>query len=493
MRPTPARLCLIVGVLAGASASGAEPARVESAWPFFYRMESPGRTEWEVLGPLGFYRKGPEAATYGLRPLFSAHDEARPRKSVWHVLYPLAYFREDPRAKRHFVFPLYYHQERVATDGRRVSVTVLFPLFWWGRSGGRPWFFVLFVGGTSRGLMGRDKVDYAGFTYIRERTGDYVIHHFLWPFFSIGRGGGRRSLRIWPFYGRAEQEGKWWNGYVLWPFFTYGQREAGHNKSAASFFSFWPLYGQSRARDGSGGSTQVLWPFFYYAWGKHKSYREWKLPFPFVVGKRTDDVQTFNLWPLYGHRRAKAGADTYFLWPLFHASKVRTKRSRYDDLKVFPLFTRVSRSDARKASHRSYWLLWPLWRSRSQEEKDERQAEANSLQLAWFANSEGFDRDYNALLGLFEHQAAPDGRRSTRLLWRLFRSERGPGWRHLQFGPLASWTRRRGLTKMSYLLGLVQTGTNHGRRGWRVFFVPFGASLCTPRNPGAEGDPSGRK
>ena len=137
-------------------------------------------------------------------------------------------------------------------------------------------------------------------------------------------------------------------------------------------------------------------------------------------------------------------------------------------------------------------MVWPLWRWRSQAAAGERQAAGNGLQFAWFANSAGYDRAYNALLGLVEHEARADGRGGTRLLWRLFRSERGPGWRHVQVGPLASWTRGGGLTKASYLLGLVQTGRNQGKRGWRIFFVPFGASLRAPREPGVEGDAGGR-
>jgi len=488
VRPTPAKLAPILCGLHLAVAGGAEPPRVEALWPLAYYARGAEATELELLGPLGFYRDGPDATAWGLRPLATWRRDKRGGRSWLHVVYPLGSFRSGAKGHRHFVFPVYYDERREAPGGKPWSATVVFPLVWWGRHPEEgSWFFVLFVGGTAKGLLGKDEIVYGGFTYIKERTGDYVVRHYVWPLVSIGRGGGRRVLRVWPFYGRAEQEGQWWNGYVLWPFVTYGERESAKGKAAASFVSLWPLVGWSRARDGSGASWQALWPLFFYAWGTHKGYREWRLPLPFVVGKRTDDVQAWNLWPLFGRRRTRAGTESYYLWPLVHHSRVRTKRQERTDLKVFPLFSRVVRSDAKAGTRRSYWLLYPLLRWRSAEAGGEREVAGNGLQLAWVADSAGFDRSYNALLGLFEHARARDGRRATRLLWRAFRSERGPGWRYVQLGPLASWTRGGGLTKSSYLLGLVQTGRRNGRRGWRILYVPFGASLSRSAGAADEG------
>jgi len=487
VQPTLAKYALLLALLPGVAASAAECPRILSFWPLFHYKKEATRTELEVLGPLFFYQKGPEATTYGLRPLFSFRHEAESQKKVWHFLYPLSYFRSEPQATSQYVFLVYTHYRRIAPNGRPASATFVWPLVWWGESpkGGR-WLYSPLVGGTLKGLFGADEIVYHSITHIRTRTGDYVTHHYLWPLFTSSRGPDRRVLRIWPFYGYGKREGRWWSGFVLWPFFTYGQREASEHKSAADYFCFFPFFGRARARDGRSGSYQVLWPLFYYAWNERKNFREWRMPFPIHMGKRSDDVQTLNLWPFWGRRRYKTGTDTYVLWPLIHTSRVRSKNTRRDTLRVFPFFTRVSSENKKRSTRRSYWAFWPLWRSRSRQAGDERWGDANSIQLAWFRDSEAFDRNYNALFGLFEHEARRDGRRSTHLLWRLLRWERGPGWRRFQLGPLASWSRSDGLTRASFMLGLVQTGTRDGKRGWRIFFVPFGARLSEPSHPPAE-------
>ena len=488
MERMPAKPVLLFGLLFGPCAAAAESPDIQSAWPFFYYSKGPERTEFEGLGPLLFYQNGPEGRSYGLRPLFGFRHEAEADRSFWQVLYPLSYFRREGQAAHDFFFPVYFHYRATGPDGRPVHATVVFPLAAWGRSAkGGPWASSPLLGGTLHGFLGADKFSYLANLYIRMRTGDYVTYHVLWPFFTWSHGPGRRAIRIWPLFGSAEKEGHWRNGYVLWPLFNYGTREASEAKNAADYFCFYPFFGRSRGRDGRSGSYLALWPFFYYGWNDHKHLREWSAPFPLFYGKSTDDSQEINVWPFWGRRTTKAGAETKLLASLIRHSSVRTSNARIETLSIYPLFGYARSEDAKRGARRSFWLLWPLVRSRSRQAGDERWGDANSLQLAWFQYPGDFDRNYNALLGLFEHERTRDGRRSTRLLWRLFRSESGPGWRHVQLGPLASWHRSPRLTRASFLLGLLQTGKRDGKRGWRVFYVPFGAPLIPPGGERAHG------
>ena len=477
------RALLVVALLV--PGSGRAAARDVCLWPVYAYSADGKRVDVQALGPLAFYRSDPSATSLGLRPLFTSHTEHAAQKSTVQFLYPISYFRREPQARRQFVLPLYFHYRHLAADGRPVSATVLFPLLWFGESPTEgPWFFVPFVGGVAKGLLGQDEWVHASLLYNRLRSGDFVVHHVLWPFVTWASDGkGHTALRLWPLYGRAEEKGQWWNGYVLWPFVTYGRREAGKHKDAADYWMLFPLYGQARGREGHNGSANVLGPFFYYAWNHRTGYREWRMPWPLIVGSKGQGQHTFNLWPLFGRRSWKAGSDTFALWPLVHATRVRTRKTRTDDLKIFPLFTRTRRATGGGKSERSFTLLWPLWRSRARREGDTWTRSANSLQFAWFHNSESFDRTFNPLLGLVEHEADSEGRRATRLLWRLLRFERGPRRRLVQLGPLASWSRSGSLTRASFMLGLVQTGTRDGKRGWRIFYVPFGASLSQDSTP----------
>ncbi|MFP4055345.1 MAG: hypothetical protein ACLF0G_00575 [Candidatus Brocadiia bacterium] len=490
MRSSSAKLLPLALACLCLPACGPSP-RVRSHWPFLYVHREGERSHVEALGPLVYVHRRPEGTSYGVRPLFRVERDAEAGSSLWHVLYPLSYWRFQPGSTLQYAFPLYYRYARPAPGEGRASATVLFPLLWWGHhpSEGR-WLFVFPLGGTAKGLLGQDEIAFAGPFYVRMRRGGYASRHVLWPFFSWGRGAGRRSVRLWPFYGWGEEEGRWRNGFVLWPFLTYGRRR-GEEGGAADYFFLWPLFGRARARDGESGSVQVLWPFCFYAWNRRSGYREWDMPFPFVRGKRAGEVRTLNVWPLFGQRVYPAGRDTFFLWPLLHLSKVRTEDAQRDRLELFPLFTRVHSKDAERESERSFWLLWPLWRWRGERRGEERRAAANSLQFAWFKWPRGFDRAFNPLLGLVEHEAE-EGRSSTALLWRCVRWERGPGWRWVQLGPLVSWGRRGRLTRLSFLLGSVQTWARDGARGWRVLFLPLGAPAAEAPGPEGEDDAGGR-
>jgi hypothetical protein len=479
---------LLLGLLASCPAAAAEPPKSLNLWPFYFHQKAGDRTDLEVLGPLYYREKTPDRLSYGVRPFYLYRHENQPPKTFSSVLYPLGTFRREPEYHRSFFFPFYFHDWRIAPNGKPASATVYFPFYWTGESPtlGR-WRYILLWGGTFRGLFGADEIDYYSVFYIRQRTGDIVTRHYGWPIYSEQRGPGRWGVRVFPFYGYHEQEGRWSNGYVLWPLFTYGRREASLGKEAARYFWLFPFYGRARSFDGNSGSVEVLWPLFNYAWNDRTHYRAWKLPFPFYSGSRTDDVQTTNIWPFWGRRQWKGGSETYILGPLVYWAKVRAANMRRDELKVFPFFTHLSRTEPKRDLRYSYWLVWPFWRSRTAQEGDRWESMANSAQLSFFGESEEFDRNYNALLGLYEHKAASDGWRATSALLGLYRSESAPGWRAASVGPFASWSSGGGLTRASFLLGLVQTGTREGRRGWRIFSIPLGASLTPNQHPPADG------
>jgi len=486
----------ILGLLVLATASGAvaaEPPAIESVWPLFYRARSAERTDFEGLGPLLYYQRGPEGTTYGARPLFCVgHDVAADRHTL-QILYPLATFRREKDARRAFVFPFYFHERYTAPNGRRAGATAFFPFLWWGQSAkGRSWISSPFLGGTFHGLLGSDEFTYAAMLYVRLRMGDTVHQHILPPLFSWSRGPGHRGLRIFPFFGRTEREGQWRNGYIFWPFFTYGSREDTKQKKGADYVCSWPFFGRSSSRDGRSGSLLVLWPFYYRGWNEHKNQREWSAPFPFFFGKHSDELDEVNVWPFFSRTKTQATSQTSLLAGIVRSARVRTKNTSIDTLSVYPLFGSARTEDRRRASKHSFWMVWPLARARSRQEGTQTWGDANAFQFAWMKFPEDFDRNYNALMGLFEHARARDGRRATFLFWRLFRSEGGPGWSHVQLGPFASWQRAPGLTRASFLLGLFQTGKQEGRRGWRIFHVPFGAPLTPPGKRPSEGEPRAR-
>lgn len=478
-------LLLLPSVLChlAAGLGAAEPPAIESAWPFFYWRHDPARTELDFLGPLGFYARTTQGTSYGLRPFLDAGHEAETQRSHLHILYPIATFRSGPQSTWHFVFPFYFHTSWVAANDKPVRATVLFPLFWWGTSPTEgPWFAILFVGGTFKGLFGADRVDYNGFTYTRIRTGQDITEHILAPFGTRWRGPNKTGWRIWPFYCTVERKGHWRNGYVMWPLFCYGSREGTETKDAADYVASWPLFGRSRGRDGQSGSLQLLGPLFYHAWNHRSGFSHWQLLWPLFSTKSGKGIRELDLWPFWGRSQAGARTETRLLGGIIRIGRLDTNSASLRECRVYPLFTHLVTEDKRRSSRRSFWQLWPLFRARSRQEGEARWSDANALQLGWMANPEDADRAYNALLGLYEHQRTRDGESGTRLLWRSFRTERGASWRYTQLGPLASWQTAPNLTRASFLLGLFQAGRRDGRLGGRLFYlVPFGAPLSRPQ------------
>ena len=64
-------------------------------------------------------------------------------------------------------------------------------------------------------------------------------------------------------------------------------------------------------------------------------------------------------------------------------------------------------------------------------------------------------------------------RRSTRLLWRLYRHDRGPDSRRVQLGPLAGYRREGDAWRVNALFGLLEYGRVGGGRHVRLFYVPL--------------------
>jgi len=480
----PLLVCTLALLGAGMALQAAEAPQpekgleVQDFWPFYSRIQDERRTETQIVGPFGFANAEGGRTESGIRPLYAVVREPARDLRILHVLYPFSFFRTEGDASLRYAFPFHVGYSRPHANKEPVGGSSILGLIWYGtHPSGGPWFFIFPLGGVGRGLLGFDECLFALNLYIRFRIGDYTMHHCLWPFFGFSKGPNRRALRLWPLYGRAEHEGKWVNGYWLWPFYTWGRREGNANKPAGSQWYLFPLFGRSRSRDGASGSRQVLWPFFFYGWNTETGYREWDMPWPFITGRHTKDLKTTNFWPFYGQRVYGAGADRFYLWPFFHTSRVRARTTQRDTVGIFPFFKYSARVNESMQQNRRYWMLWPLWRSRSRTTEKGPVADANSLQLAWFRFSEGFDRTFNALFGLYRHNLRADGRKTTAWLWEMFRYDRGPGGSFLRLWPLGSWVRSPGLTRSSYLLGLVQTGRREGRRGWRILFIPFGARL----------------
>ncbi len=77
----------------------------------------------------------------------------------------------------------------------------------------------------------------------------------------------------------------------------------------------------------------MLWPFFNWIDDRDKKYREWELPFPFVVVARGPGKTTTRVFPLYSRAHNDTTESDFYLWPIygckrFHGTTLDWERTR---------------------------------------------------------------------------------------------------------------------------------------------------------------------
>lgn len=280
-----ALLPALSAVLLAAAAGGAEPAgRALDLWPLVVRDARmvAGRATTRIGGPLFERWRTPGEEGWTLRPLAAGLEE--PGQETLEFLYPLGAWSRSADGDRLRLTPLLDRVERPEEEGGKRGWT--FGLAFGGRTDEGEGYFGLFpLGGVAKKRFGLERLDFWLFPlFARSRDpSGYTKTHLLWPFVSFGSGGGRRSLRIWPFYGHDVREGEFERRFALWPFVHWRTERVGdptleqralfvlpfygrtERPQARSRFVLGPLY--MRAENDLTGATQtdVLWPFLRFA------------------------------------------------------------------------------------------------------------------------------------------------------------------------------------------------------------------------------------
>ncbi|RME95554.1 MAG: hypothetical protein D6766_02995 [Verrucomicrobia bacterium] len=440
----------------GAAAEGLGP----DEWPPADRLEDPAVVSRIARG-------------LTLAPLFSWRHRPEVDARFFEFLYPVVTYARYGTESRFQIFQVLSFSGGRTQQGARDRTWTVFPFFFLRHSEDPNRRYAAFwpVYGRLQNRLFRDETRFVLWPlYVQTRKRDVVTDNYLVPFVHVRHGDGLKGWQVWPFYGRetkaltwvtnatgqAEAVGGHEKQFVLWPF--YGRAELGlgttnevHQRALLPFYSaldspartsrtwLWP-FGLSRTEDRAIGyrQTALLWPVFIRARGP---------------GKHED-----RFWPFYGETRYAEWTSRFILWPLWRQRRIeRDPLRRETDQFGLVLYRRtVSRREDTGTENRLL-SLWPLY-VRKTDANGRTWAQAPAPLTALLPNNDKVRRLYGHFFGLWRTEAdGQTGRRSTSVLWNLYRRERSP--------------ERK---KCSLLFGLVQYESGRTGRRWKLFFLPLG-------------------
>jgi hypothetical protein len=368
---------------------------------------------------------------------------------------------QDESGKRRFtLFPIYFRQR---SPDSNLNYTAVVPFY-----------------GTLQNRLFRDEVRFIMMpAYVQSRKRDIVTDNYLFPFFHVRRGTALEGWQLWPLAGREEKD-----PHIRTTGFGEPELIPGHDKT----FLLWPLYINQQLGMGTGNperllvvlpaftmqrsplrdSTTVLWPLFTVTDDRNLQYREWDLPWPFVVVARGEGKTGSRVWPIYGHFEGRGLTATFYLWPLYRDNRATdTALDRRRTRVCFFLYSNLTEKNLQHGTALRRTDLWPFFTWRRDHEDRER-LQVLAVLEPLLPNHKSLERNYSPLWSLWRSERNPATEASSQsFLWNLYRNDTSPAGR-----------------KGSLLFGLFQYQSTPEGKQWRVFHIPvFRKGNPTPPAP----------
>jgi hypothetical protein len=437
--------------------------RTEAAGPLLSYQLSDGVREW-TFGPLLSNRRDPDTDSEEFDfayPLLTYHRFGSEYRLQFLQLLDFTGGQNPHGAakKRFDLFPFYFHQR--STDPKE-NYTALVPFY-----------------GHLENRFFRDDIRFVMFPlYVRTRKKDVVTDNYLLPLFDVRHGEGLRGWQLWPLvghehkevttrtnsFGEVETVGGHDKLFAAWPLF-FNQRTGIGTTNPARTQVFLPFY--SRLRSPNRDSTTWVWPLFTHTNDRERKYREWDLPWPFVVFARGEGKTADRVWPFFSHAYNATHETRFYLWPLYRSTRIRSAPLDRRRVRVlFYLYSDVTEKNTATRTTLRRTDLWPLFTARRDHHGNER-FQLLALLEPFLPNNPAIARSYAPLWSIWRSERNPaTGRTSQSLLWNLYRREAGPKTK-----------------KYSLLFGLFQYQSTPDGKRWRLFYLPVahtGSRLAPP-------------
>ena len=479
-RPSSFRGLGLVAGAVGFLAIVIEPVKAEiHAGPLVHEFGltlAPGRRT-EVLGPFFWSEQQETQRQFGFSPVFSYTKDTNIDSREFDFAYPiLTYdrFGGEYRLQLFQVLSFSGGQDRDAGIARRFS---LFPLYFQQRSADTNQNYTAVVPfyGTLKQRFMRDEIHFVLLPlYLQTRKRDVITDNYLFPFFHVRRGDGLSGWQFWPLVGREHKSVTTKTNVV-----DELEKVGGHEK----FFALWPIYFNettgigtenpqksnillplwSWQRSPQRDSTTYLWPLFTVTDDRQAKYREWDMPWPFVVFARGEGKTTDRVWPFFSQARGTNQETEFYLWPLYRRSRFHKEGYESERTRIlFYLFQDSTENVPEQKQALRRTDLWPLFTARREHNGNERLQLLAPLE-SFLPNNKSIERNYAPLWSIWRSEKnAQTGAASQSFLWNLYRFERTPDTR-----------------KCSVFFGLFQYQRGPHGRHWRLFYIPLGKRTTT--------------
>jgi len=470
-------LCVILWTAAPLGLRGSQPFRAGPLFDEFDLTLTPGR-RMEALGPLFYSEKQESQRLWAVPPVLSYDKDPETDVEEFDFLYPLftydryggqhrwQFFQllsfvggpmpEESARNRFTLFPLYFQQR--STDPNQ-NYTALLPFY-----------------GHLKNRLFRDEIFFVMFPiYVQTRKADVVTDNYLCPFFDLRHGDGLHGWQFWPLAGQEHKDittktngfgdvttvGGHDKLFVLWPLFFDEKSGIGTDNPQWRLVSF-PAYGIERSpkRD----STSVLW-LFGHVTEREKKYREWDLPWPFIVFARGEGKTANRVWPLFSRAHTRTLEADSYLWPVykhshFHDEALDRERNQI----AFWLYSNMREKNTETGASRQRLDMWPFLLHTREFDGNSRW-QVLALLEAFVPGSHKIARDDSPLWSLWRQEKNPrTGASSQSLLWNLYRRDSTPASK-----------------KLSLLFGLYQYQKDSQGKRVRLLYIPLGKAKASAR------------
>jgi hypothetical protein len=206
--------------------------------------------------------------------------------------------------------------------------------------------------------------------------------------------------------------------------------------------------------------TTYHWPFFSVIDDREKKYKEWEMPWPFIVIARGEGKNTTRFWPFYAHAEGKEGVlgTLSILGPVYRYNRLTSKPLDRERSRVlYFLYSDVKERNMETEAQRTRRELWPFFIKRKDWDGSTR-LQVLALLEPLLPVNRSIERNWSPVWSLWrDEQNATTGASSQSLLWNLYRNERTPE-----------------AKKCSLLFGLFQYQKGPEGKRVRLFYVPLG-------------------
>ncbi len=454
---TSVRLPALLGLLAIAAALPVNGYEV-NAWPAaVFEKDAAGKTvSWTGAGPLLFSGQAPapdKGTAQGFRPFYVRVKSEENVKTD--ILYPLFFFRKYPDAYKWSVFQLINGEgiDRAATlSGQPTDRHLDIWPFYFSHETGDPrdsYRALLPFYGTVVGRLGFDRLSWVLFPlYVDAYKRHTDVTYVPFPFVRISRGDAN-GFGIWPLFGSTRGPGNSRHAFFLWPFgwdnAVDPPPESPAGTAPKTQLGILPFY----TRDTGPGSISenYFWPFFGYTeLTIPDRYSEKRYFWPFLVQGR-GDTRYVNRWgPFYTYSNDSGYDSRWVLWPLWHRMTWVDEDLHQSKTQFFYFlyWCQEQRSESRPSLAPGYkrhiWPLLSIWDNGA----GSRQVEFPSVFEVFFPDNPDVRETWSPLFSVYRFDRRPTGESRSELLWGAltWKSNPGEGLSEFHLGPLLGMRRQ---------------------------------------------------